>query len=53
LSSEDEFDEALESRSFVRRRATTKTKSIYDLSSEDDFDDALESRSTRQVIDVM
>ena len=54
LSSEDEFDEALESRSFVRRRATRsfvrrratlETKSIYDMSSEDETEEALKFRS--------
>ena len=45
LSSEDEFDEALESRSFVRRRAKLETKRIYDMSSEDETEEALKFRS--------
>ena len=46
LYSEEAFPKALKARPVVlRRRATSKTKSIYDLSSEDKFDEDLESSS--------
>ena len=45
LYSEEAVLKALKAIPVVRRRATSKTKSIYDLSSEDEFDEALESRS--------